>query len=42
MMGLIPDYGKYAFFVWTCYGASVAVILAFTIYTLKQNSKRKK
>ena len=41
-MELIPDFGRYSFYVWTCYGASVAVILAFTIYTLRQNSKRPK
>ena len=41
-MDIIPDFGKYSFFVWTCYGTSIAVLLAFTIYTLKQNSKRPK
>ncbi|PHS77283.1 MAG: heme exporter protein CcmD [Robiginitomaculum sp.] len=41
-MDLLPDFGRYSFYVWTCYGLSIAVILAFTVYTLRQNSKRPK
>jgi len=41
-MELLPDFGKYSFYVWTSYGVSIAVILAFTVHTLRQNSKRPK
>jgi len=41
-MDFIPDFGKYALYVWLSYGISVVVLLAFTAHTLVQNSKRKK
>lgn len=41
-MDLLPDFGRYNFYVWTCYGISIAVILVFTVHTLLQNSKRPK
>jgi heme exporter protein CcmD len=41
-MDLLPDFGRYGFYVWTSYGMSIAVILAFTVHTLLQNSKRPK
>lgn len=37
----VPDYGDYAFTVWTCYGASIAVLLAFTIDIFVQKAKMK-
>ncbi len=41
-MDIIPDFGKYALYIWLSYGISVAVLLAFTASTLIQNAKRKK
>ncbi len=41
-MDLLPDFGRYSFYVWSCYGVSIAVILAFAVYTLRQNIKRPK
>ncbi len=41
-MEFIPDFGKYSFYVWTCYGVSIAVLLAFTITTLRRNAQRPK
>lgn len=41
-MALIPDFGKYGFTVWACYGASVGVLVALTLHTLFKNAKRKK
>ena len=41
-MDFIPDFGKYAFAVWTCYGVTFAVIAALTIRTCIQNETRKK
>ncbi len=38
---MIPDYGKYALFVWTCYGLSLGTILALTFATLRMNAKRR-
>lgn len=41
MSELIPGFGKYAATVWICYGASVAILLAFTIQILAKNRKYK-
>jgi heme exporter protein CcmD len=41
-MDLIPDFGKYGFTVWACYGASICVLLGLTIHTFAENSKREK
>ena len=41
-MDLFPDFGKYSFFVWTCYGISVATLLCLTILTFVQNNKYRK
>jgi len=41
MINFLPDFGKYAFTVWTSYTVSIAVLLAFTIFTLRQKAKYK-
>lgn len=41
VMDMLPDFGKYAFTVWTCYGVSLALLLALTIHTLVQKAKYK-
>ncbi len=41
-MDLFPDFGRYNLYVWSSYGLSVAVLLAFSVHTLVQNARRKK
>ena len=41
-MELIPDFGKYSFFVWTCYGVSIVTLLVLTFLTFAQNRKHRK
>ncbi len=41
-MSFIPDFGKYAIFVWTCYWVSVFTLLSLTFLTFFQNSKHRK
>lgn len=36
---MIPDYGKYAFYVWSAYGASALVLGALVVSTLRRNRK---
>ncbi|GEM_PF-2889643 len=40
-MHILPDFGKYALFVWTCYGLSLGTLLAFTLATLRMNNRRR-
>ena len=40
-MEFLPDFGKYSFYVWSCYGLSVAVLLGFTLHTFMQKRGRK-
>ena len=37
----MPDFGKHALTIWICYGVSIAVILAFSLQTIKESKKWK-
>ncbi len=39
---MLPDFGKYALFIWLCYGISLGVLASFAIYTIRQNRRWKK
>lgn len=41
-MDIIPDLGKDSLFIWAAYAFSLGTLLMLTIYTLRQNRKRKK
>ena len=41
MMDIIPDFGKYTFYVWTCYGISILALVALTTHTFRQKQQRK-
>ena len=40
-MDFLPDFGKHAFYVWSCYGATAIVFGYLTIKTLIENKSRK-
>jgi heme exporter protein CcmD len=40
-MHIIPDFGKYALYIWPCYLATFSVFAWFTLQTHKQRKLRK-
>ncbi len=40
-MDFLPDFGKYAPYIWISYGATILVFLWLTLLTLRQNKKRR-
>ncbi|PHR56797.1 MAG: heme exporter protein CcmD [Robiginitomaculum sp.] len=39
-MDIIPDFGKYTFYVWTCYGVSIFALAALATHTFVQKKQR--
>ena len=33
-MELIPDFGRHAIYIWSCYGLTALVFISFTLHTL--------
>ncbi len=40
-MDILPDFGKYSFYVWMAYGLSTCVLILLAVSTFIQNRKRK-
>ena len=40
-MQIIPDFGKYAIYIWPCYIATISVFAWFTVQTFKQRKVQK-
>jgi len=41
-MELIPDFGRHAIFIWSCYGLTALVFIGFTAHTLWRARGRNK
>ena len=42
MLDILPDFGKHNIYIWSTYSISIAVLLGFTVHTLRLNKRRKK
>ena len=41
-MDLIPDFGRYNIYIWSCYSLTAFVIIGFTTHTIRRARKRDK
>jgi len=41
-MDLIPDFGRHAIYIWSCYGLTALVFIGFTTHTFLRARGRRK